>query len=195
MILSAWISAEEGEMDIHEWSGYALIVLVVFRIVWGFIGSTNARFSAFLRGPKAVIAYLKEQPHTEGHNPAGGWAIIAMLSLILIQAISGLFNSDDVLLFGPLYHLVDSKVASLMHETHEVTFNLLLLMIALHITAIIIYRLVRQQNLVKPMLTGGRSTDQSLYQAPVWLAIVLIAIVAGALYVGLSLVPEPTYFY
>ena len=105
LIPLAWWTGEEGKFDWHSWVGYSLLVLVVTRIIWGVVGSRHARFTDFLRGPGAIRGYLKGEPAaTPGHNPLGGWAVVALLSVLLLQAVSGLFNSDDVLYNGPLYY-------------------------------------------------------------------------------------------
>ncbi len=97
---------------VHEWSGYTIIVLVVSRIVWGFIGSRHARFSDFLVGPARLREYLKGRPAASaGHNPLGGWSVLLLLTLLLLQAGSGLFNSDDVLFQGPLVLLGERRVS------------------------------------------------------------------------------------
>ena len=105
----AWWSAEQERYDIHEWTGYTVLVLVVSRIVWGVVGSVHSRFTDFVAGPGRVRAYLQGQGSpTPGHNPLGGWSVLALLTLLLLQAVSGLFNSDDVLFSGPLYYAAES---------------------------------------------------------------------------------------
>lgn len=194
LLVLAWASAELEALEVHEWCGYTLLVLVAFRIVWGFIGSRHARFSDFLRSPAAAIRYLRgQEPEREGHNPAGGWAVVAMLCLLLAQAVTGLFNSDDVGFTGPLVHAVDKGVADALAEWHEINFNLLLALVALHVGAVLFYLVRRQRNLIRPMLTGGESSSGAA-PAPLWLALVVLAVLAGLLYWGLSLAPKPQPF-
>jgi len=194
LMATAWISAELEALEVHEWCGYTMLVLVAFRIVWGFVGSRRARFSDFLRSPGAALRYLRgEEPDTEGHNPAGGWAVVAMLALLLAQGVSGLFNSDDAGFAGPLRHAVDESVAGALAEWHEINFNLLLALVALHIGAVVFYLVKRKRNLIRPMLTGGESSSAGP-PAPAWLAPVLIAALAALLWWGLSLAPQPQPF-
>src|SRR5262245_2329397 len=92
LLPAAWWTAEEWHFEVHQWIGCTLRVLVVGRILWGFIGSRHARFADFLVGPRAVLAYLRGAvPASAGHNPLGGWSVVVLLTLLLAQAISGLF--------------------------------------------------------------------------------------------------------
>jgi cytochrome b len=191
LLLTAWLSAEFDALDIHEWCGYTVLVLVSFRIVWGFIGSRHARFSDFLRSPAAAIRYLRgREPEREGHNPAGAWSVLAMLALLLAQGVTGLFNSDDVGFSGPLVHALDDDLVDTLAAWHEVNFNLLLALVALHVGTVLFYLLRRKRNLIRPMLDGGASTTAE-EPRPAWLALLVIGALAGLLYWLLSLAPEP----
>ena len=191
LLLTAWLSAEFDALDIHEWCGYTALVLVSFRIVWGFIGSRHARFSDFLRSPAAAIRYLRgREPECEGHNPAGAWSVLAMLALLLAQGVTGLFNSDDVGFSGPLVHALDDELVDTLAAWHEVNFNLLLALVALHVGTVLFYLLRRKRNLIRPMLDGGASTTAE-EPRPAWLALLVIGALAGLLYWLLSLAPEP----
>ena len=100
----SWWSAESQNYSLHQWLGYIVIIIVSSRVIWGFIGSRHSRFADFLVGPGSVLAYLRGQGGASaGHNPLGGWSVMAMLGLLLLQGVSGLFNSDDILYSGPLY--------------------------------------------------------------------------------------------
>ena len=194
LLAASWASAEFNRLEIHEWCGYTLLTLIAFRIVWGFVGSTHARFSSFLRGPRAVIHYWQSKtPHPEGHNPAGGWSVVLMLLLLLAQGITGLFNKDDVAFSGPLVHMVSSKLAGKLGAWHEINFNILLTLITLHVGAVLLYSR-RGQNLLRPMLGGGHSTQGARVSAS-WIALLILAACAGMLWFGLSLVPKPMIFY
>lgn len=147
-----------ANMDLHMWLGQALLALVIFRLFWGIFGSRTARFSSFVRGPKAVIAYFKAlirqgPPASFGHNPAGGWMVVLMLVLLAAQAVTGLFANDDIFSEGPLAHLVSSETSGQLTEIHGILFNGLLAAVALHVLAILFYAL-RGKNLVRPMVTG-----------------------------------------
>jgi cytochrome b len=192
LVLTAWVSAEEGYMEVHEWCGYTALVLVAFRILWGFVGSSNSRFSNFLRGPRAVLHYLRQGGWSgEGHNPAGGWSVVLMLALLLSQGVSGLFNEDDIAFSGPLAHLSGDIPVS-VHEWHELNFNLLLAVVGVHIVAVLWY-LRRGTNLVRPMVTGGSSGEATAPRS-VWLALALLAGCAALLWWLLSLAPKPAPF-
>lgn len=173
-IALSWWSAEQREMDWHRYSGYALLGLLIFRIYWGFAGSSSARFSHFLRGPSGVIAYMREsrEAHRDaGHNPLGGWSVAAMLTLMLSQVLIGLFVSDvDGLESGPLSHLVSFDTSRTLAEIHEVVFNVILTLIGLHIAAILFYLLLKRDNLVVAMLTGQRRTVgmRAMRTVPAW---------------------------
>jgi cytochrome b len=151
-----WFTAEEEMMDAHRAAGSVVAGLIVFRIIWGFIGSSTARFENFVRGPRRVLAYLRgHAPDALGHNPLGGWSILAMLALLVFQVLFGLFATDvNGLESGPLAIHVSFETARLAAECHEMTFNFLLVMIIVHVTAILFYAVVRKRNLVTPMLTG-----------------------------------------
>lgn len=156
----SWWSAEYRLMNVHRYSGYALLGLLIFRIYWGFVGSPTARFGQFIRGPGEVARYLKEpgaraQP---GHNPLGGYSVVAMLVLLLAQVTIGLFVTDiDGLESGPLSYLVSFEVSRVLADAHEIIFNVLLALIALHIAAILFYLFARRMNLIGAMFTGKRS--------------------------------------
>jgi cytochrome b len=158
----SWWSAEEHKMDVHRYSGYALLGLVLFRIYWGFAGSTTARFAQFVRGPKAVADYLRNPPvpPPPGHNPLGGWSVVVLLALLATQVTLGLFVTDiDGLESGPLSYLVSFETSRVLADVHEVVFNVLLGFIALHIAAVLFYLLVRKNNLIGAMFTGRRPAD------------------------------------
>ncbi|MFO1420879.1 MAG: cytochrome b/b6 domain-containing protein [Candidatus Competibacteraceae bacterium] len=155
-----WLTAEESSaMDWHIRGGYAVLTLVLFRLMWGFVGSDTARFSDFVRGPGAALEYVKallrgETPLYLGHNPMGGWSIMAMLALLLIQAGTGLFANDDIATEGPLYGWVSKGTSDWLTTIHKFNFNLLLLVIAVHLSAVLFYLLVKRENLIHPMLSG-----------------------------------------
>ena len=190
----AWWSAETGRYDLHSWVGYSVIVLVVTRFIWGFIGSRHSRFSDFLVGPGRVLAYLRGEGYASaGHNPLGGWSVLLLLSLLLLQAVSGLFNSDDVLFSGPLYYAAESGFRDAMGLVHEVVFNLLLALVALHIAAVLYHQMYRKERLLQAMVRGRAEGRQGKFSpASAWAAVVILLLVAGALWWGLEQAPQPT---
>ena len=156
----AWWSGENHDMERHKQAGYAIFALVVFRVFWGFAGSRTARFAQFLKGPGAIAAYLKthdgETP-SDGHNPLGGWSVVALLSVILTITLAGLFAVDvDGIESGPLADWVSFDSGRVASEWHEGVFKAALAVIGLHILAIGYYQVLNAQNLIGPMITGRR---------------------------------------
>ena len=192
LVIFSFISGKIGvtAMRYHEWSGFAILVLVVFRIVWGFIGGRQSRFSDFLKGPAAVIRYASSllrkdsKPHI-GHNPLGGWSIIAMLISLLIQVGTGLFANDDILTEGPLYALVSKQTSDWLTGVHHLNQKVLLVLVLIHIAAVFFYLIAKRENLIKPMITGSKVWHQNIESArgnPA-LAILVVAVVAALAYV------------
>jgi cytochrome b len=158
----SWWSAEYHYDTVHLWSGYALLAGLLFRLLWGFAGSSTARFSSFVRGPGAVVGYLRggwRRPHV-GHSPLGALSVVAMLALLLSQVVLGLFATDeDGEMYGPLAALISVDASDRALELHETNFDLLKIVVGLHIAAIAFYWLVLKKALVRPMLSGRASLD------------------------------------
>ncbi|HEX8193606.1 MAG TPA: cytochrome b/b6 domain-containing protein [Allosphingosinicella sp.] len=156
LIPFSWWTAEEEMIEWHQRSGLALLGLLVFRIIWGLIGSSTARFASFVRGPGTILSYLRGRVASPiGHNPLGALSVLALLAVLAVQIGLGLFAADDDWLWpGPLTGLIGEDLAEELTEWHEWTFNLLLAAIALHVLAIAFYLLVKRRNLVGPMVTG-----------------------------------------
>ncbi len=187
-IAVSWWSAEQRAMDWHRYSGYTLLGLLIFRIYWGFAGSSTARFSQFLRHPRQIIEYLREPRYTHrdaGHNPLGGWSVAAMLTMMFAQVGIGLFVSDvDGLESGLLSHLVSFDTSRTLADVHEIVFNIILTLIALHIAAVLFYLLVKRDNLIGAMLTG-RSRNvrlNGMTPAPVWKVVPGIALATAVVW-------------
>jgi cytochrome b len=147
-------------MEYHMLSGYAILVLLIFRLAWGFFGSPTARFSSFVKGPATVLSHLgmllqkkTETPYL-GHNPLGGWSIVAMLLLLFTQVATGLFANDDILTEGPLYAWVSKETSDLFTWVHLTNRYLLVALIAVHIFAVFFYFFYKHENLIGPMITG-----------------------------------------
>lgn len=181
-IAAAWWTAENDALDWHVRIGMAVFVLLVFRLVWGLIGGSTARFSNFLRSPAAVLAYVRgRHPAHVGHNPLGALSVVALLASVAAVVGLGLVGVDeDGIAPGPLSQWVSAEFAEEAIELHEhEAFDLLLVLIVLHLAAILFYALVRRQNLVGPMLTGNGSIPQdaeALRPAPRWRAVVAVVI-------------------
>lgn len=160
LFCAAWYTGENHDMDRHRQAGYAILALVLFRVFWGFAGGRTARFAQFLKGPGAVLAYLKthdgETP-SDGHNPLGGWSVAALLAVILTITLAGLFAVDvDGIESGPLADWVSFEAGRMASEWHEGVFKAALAVIGLHILAIGYYQVLNAQNLIGPMITGRR---------------------------------------
>lgn len=159
LLAFSWWSAENYYMDWHRLSGQAVLFLIAFRLIWGVVGSGPARFAYFLKGPRSIRAYVSHgEVATVGHNPLGGWSVVAMLLALSVQVGTGLFAVDiDGIESGPLSHLVSFDQGRLASAIHGFAFNVLLGLIALHIVAILFYLIVRRRNLIGPMVTGSAS--------------------------------------
>ncbi|MET1755857.1 cytochrome b/b6 domain-containing protein [Novosphingobium sp. RD2P27] len=156
LLAFSWWSAENGRLDWHLTSGLSILALLVFRLIWGVIGSSTARFVGFLRGPRSIAAYLRgKTPPVAGHNPLGGWSVVAMLAVLSVQVGSGLLAVDvDGIESGPLSYLVEFDQGRTAASIHDISFNVLLALIVLHVLTILFYLVVRRRNLVGPMITG-----------------------------------------
>ena len=195
LLPALWISAEQGKVDLHVTLGLVMLGLVVFRVLWGLVGSSTARFSRFLRGPGAIRAFLSGSGEpVVGHNPLGALSVVALLGLLALQVTLGLFAQDtDAVSSGPLNFLVSWDTGKAVTEAHEVGFNLILALVAAHVAAIAWYRLGRKDNLIAPMVTGRRQLPEGA-PAPViapWWRALLCALIAAvlALWIAYGLPP------
>lgn len=143
-------------MDWHGVAGQVILGLVVFRIVWGFLGSTYARFATFVPTPARVLAYLKGQWHGVGHNPLGALSVLALLGLLGVQATTGLFSNDDIAFTGPLAGFVEEELSLSLTAWHHRLVNVLFGLLGLHLAAILFYVHIKKDNLLKPMVTGTK---------------------------------------
>jgi cytochrome b len=163
LLVAAVISVKVGG-NAKEWHlrcGYAILALVLFRFIWGFVGTHHARFATFVKGPGAVAGYVRsilERRHEThaGHNPLGGWMIVVMLVALLAQACLGLFSNDDIVLDGPLVRLVDKDLSDAITTWHRRGAWLIFALAGLHVGAVAFYLVAFKENLVRPMLTGAK---------------------------------------
>ncbi len=192
LLATSWATAEAGVeyMQWHMRCGYAVLTLLLFRLLWGLVGSDSARFMRFVRGPRAVWLYARgwfgaRPQHYLGHNPLGGWMVVALLLLVATQAGTGLFANDDIYNEGPLVHLVSGDTSALLTAIHKINFNLLLAAVGLHVAAVLLY-LRRGENLLRPMLNGRKSAgeyvDRAGLIAPLWRAAVCLALAAAGVW-------------
>ncbi len=187
LLASLWWTADDGEMDWHQVCAYSLMVLIIFRLIWGMIGSDTARFSHFIKHPKTVLDYMKQTKHqgvtsSVGHNPLGGYMVIVLILLVSMQLVSGLFATDEIFTEGPLYSFVSSDTSSLMTWLHRKVFYVMLGFASIHVLAVIYHR-IKGDKLIVPMITGYKqvpdTTQLDLKFKPVLLALLLLAVVAG----------------
>ena len=177
-------------LDWHMKSGYAILALLIFRLAWGVAGSATSRFSSFVRGPAAFIAYARDvaaRRHraTIGHNPMGGWMVLFMLAILLAQAASGLFADDEIATQGPLAVKVSNTVVERMSTFHYYNGWAVAAVVGLHVLAISFYGWVLKDNRVGPMWSGWRDvaigTAEPASRTP-WLAAVFLAVSIAAVY-------------
>ena len=182
LIAFSWWSAEYHYDDLHIWSGMAVLSLLIFRLLWGFFGSSTARFASFVRGPRAVFGYLRGQWRGIVHNPLGALSVIALLGLVTVQTVLGLIASDeDGLMQGPLASLVSMGTSDAATELHEELFNVLLALIGLHVAAILYYR-IRGKRLIEPMFTGRGEVEpgvEPMRPGKWWAALLCLAVAIG----------------
>jgi cytochrome b len=187
LILAAWVTQYLNRMDLHMWIGEWILTLLLFRVVWGFVGSDTARFARFLRSPVAGLVHLarlrRREPDREiGHNAAGGWMVLLMLALLGVQAGTGLFSNDDSDTEGPLMHLVSKDQSDWLSHIHYLNFKAIEAVIVLHILAIVAYAVLKRQNLLRPMLTGMKlmpaDTAPPRLVNPLW-ALAVLAVAFG----------------
>lgn len=138
----------------HGRLGVAIAGLLAFRLVWGVLGSTYARFTHFVPGPGRIRAYLRGQWKEPGHNPLGALSVLGLLGVMIFQVVSGLVANDDIAFEGPLYAIVSKSTSDWMSSLHRQNIWIIGGLIALHVLAILYYAHVKKDNLVKPMITG-----------------------------------------
>ncbi len=161
LVVAAYVTWRLDWMDWHAKAGYALLALVIFRLLWGVVGSDTARFSRFVASPRLAIHHLqhalrREPDHQVGHNPAGAWMVLFLLALLLGETLSGLYVANDVADQGPLTELVPARIANAITALHWILWDALLAAIALHIVAIAIYAIAKRHDLLTPMITGQK---------------------------------------
>lgn len=194
LIAAAWLTSEFGMIEWHAWIGQAALALVVYRLIWGVIGSQTAQFWNFVRGPGAVRAYGKsllagKSPAVLGHNPLGGLMILALLGLVAVQAILGLFANDDIYFDGPLRHLVSKSVSDLLTGLHETVFNILIAAVCVHVAAAVFYLIFKRENLIRAMITGRKDWPEPhprVRFTPAWLAVPALAAAAALVWAAVT---------
>ncbi len=180
-------------MALHQYAGVVILALLIFRIIWGAVGATTSRFSNFIKGPTKILNYLKRsETTTEGHNPLGALMVIALIIALLVQVITGLFLEDNTYMFtnAPLANLIKGDLRSTLLSIHAEGRTILLILIALHITAVFVYLIIKRQNLIRTMITGTRSTEKAHTKQPLSIqhdhpilgTLFMLAIIAATFY-------------
>ena len=191
-VIISFITAKIGgnAMQYHEWSGFAILTLLLFRIIWGFVGSRESRFLTFMRGPSEVIRYTaslmrKDSKHYLGHNPLGGWSIIAMLLALLVQAATGLFANDDIVTEGPLFDWVSKATSDWLTRIHKLNQEVIIALVSIHILAVLFYFFFKRENLLKPMFTGIKQWNEAEPEPAngrTWIAAMIAVLAAFTVY-------------
>lgn len=183
----------------HLWCGYAVIVLVVFRIVWGFVGTRHARFGSFIQGPRGVLHYVSAAGrglHTRyaGHNPLGGLMVLTLLFVLGAQALLGLFGNDEIFNAGPLASLVSKEASLALTSLHRKMFYLIAAVVGLHIVAVIAHVVLKREPLIRAMFTGAKpielvDPEEAIRSSKGPLAAFLLIIISAALAAALHFIP------
>lgn len=188
LVAAAYATWRLNWMVWHGWIGDLTLALVLFRLLWGFLGSDTARFSQFLTSPRIALqhlrySFLREPDRQVGHNPAGGWMVLLLLALLLAEALTGIYVANDIADVGPLTGMVPAAAADAIDASHAIIWNVLLAAIALHVLAIAGYAAVKGQDLVRPLITGMKTLPEPVTEprmASAARAAVLFAVSAAA---------------
>jgi cytochrome b len=188
------------EMDYHMISGYCILSLVLFRILWGLFGGYYARFTTFVKGPGTIIRYLKNlstktfntKPYA-GHNPLGALSIVFILLVLLTQTVTGMFANDDIMLEGPLVHLVSYDTSRMLTGIHKTNKWIIGAVVLIHLLAILFYQFYKKDRLIIPMITGRKLLSEPVAMKDslpreLLLGGVALAISASAVYVLITYV-------
>ena len=195
-VIAAVVSGQLGGnlIEVHGKIGLAIVGLIAFRLVWGFAGSTYARFAQFFPTPAKIKVYLKGEWRGLGHNPLGGLSVFALIFLLTVQVTSGLFSNDDIAFVGPLFELIDKSLSDRLSGIHHLLSNVLIALVILHVGAVIFHGRVKKDDLVKPMLTGWKEgvTGEPAKGGGI-IALVVALVIAGCAVYGASgaWLPEP----
>jgi cytochrome b len=175
----------------HVWSGYTVLVLVAFRLLWGLVGTKHARFRNFVRGPVHTLRYTVgwvrgQTQYHPGHNPLGAWMVIALLMALFVQAATGLFGNDEIFNVGPLYGFVTNETSLVLTSLHRHLFYWLLAAAIVHILAVIAHRLLKKESLVAAMFTGKKAhhvvpASEVIHTSRTWLAVLIVCILGVGL--------------
>lgn len=200
--LASWITARIGTdaREIHMLLGYWMLGLIAFRLAWGVAGTRHSRFASFVPTPRALHTYVRdtlrgEARETVGHNPVGSLMVLAMLGLLGLQAVSGLFIDDDVMHEGPYRRSVSRGVAEAFSGIHHTVVDIIVALVAVHVAAVAYYALYRRHRIVRAMWTGHKPASvvargEAITGSRVGLAVALVLVIAAIVYVFVAIVPS-----
>lgn len=158
-------------MPLHFKLGYVVLTLVLFRVVWGLVGGHWSRFINFVPTPNRLLQYLralrtKQAAHSVGHNPLGALSVIGMLSILLIQVVSGFMSDDEITNTGPWTSLVPADWVSMATEYHsDIGKVLLILLVVLHVATVLYYKRFKGDDLITPMVTGDKVFSEPVHDS------------------------------
>jgi cytochrome b len=176
-----------------------VLVLAAFRVIWGFVGTRHARFGSFLRGPRAILDYLRGRAGHDsvGHNPLGALGVVALLGVLLLQAATGVFANDEIMNAGPFYGWIDPALSNRLTTLHRLSSDAMLVLVALHVLAVAWHVLAQRRPLLRAMITGRKpaadvSAEQAIQGSRSFLALAIVAALAAALAFAVRAAPEAT---
>lgn len=184
LVTAAYVTLKLNWMDWHVRVGEALLALLIARLLWGCFGSETARFRSFMASPAAALHHLRHllrrEPDVQvGHNAAGGWMVLLLLTLLLLETLSGLYLNNDIANEGPWSQVVPAWLANAIAALHGLVWDALLAAVALHVLVIALYAVAKGHNLLRPMLTGDKRLPLSIgapRQAPALLALLALGV-------------------
>ncbi len=204
-VVGAYATNQAGleSFEYHLWCGYAVVVLVSFRIIWGLVGTYHARFWNFIRGPVLTVRYAmntmrNRETHYAGHNPLGAIMVVILLTTLLVQGVAGLFTNDEILNVGPLYGYISNELSLQLTRLHRSLFDWIMIALGLHVAAVIAHRVFKGEDLIKAMFTGRKPADivkpqEEIASSRLWLALVVLTVVIAVLVWFVMNAPAPVY--